>query len=213
METRTNAEWLTDLRRADAKRRDLALIDLRAIIVSGLPYALSNWLSPSDPQFDALAEDVTQETLLKVLKHLNSFEGRSQFTTWVQKIAVRVALTELRRRRWKDVSLDSMMTEEGEEQMPMAQANPAPDPARAAEQSEMMAMLERLMAEEMTEKQRMAMIAVRVNGMPIEEVARQMGMERNALYKLLHDARLKLKKRMEREGLTPEEVLAAFESR
>ncbi len=211
MKTRTNAEWLADLR-ADEKTRETALIDLRAVIAAGLPYALANWLAPNEPQFDALAEDVTQETLLKVLAHLDSFEGRSQFTTWVQKIAVRVALTELRHRRWKDVSLDSLMTDEGEEQTPLAQSNTASDPARAAQQSEMMAMLERLMAEEMTEKQRAAMIAVRVNGMPIEEVARQMGMERNALYKLLHDARLRLKKRMEREGLTSEEVLAAFES-
>ncbi|MBI5031871.1 MAG: RNA polymerase sigma factor [Chloroflexi bacterium] len=209
MNTRTNAEWLTDLR-ADENIRDAALIDLRAAIVTSLPYALSNWLAASDPQFDALAEDVTQETILKVLKHLDSFQGLSQFTTWVQKIAVRVALTELRRRRWKDVSLNSMMTEEGEEQMPVAQSNTAPDPARAAEQSEMMQMLGRMIAEELTEKQRTGMIAVRVNGMPIDEVARQMGMERNALYKLLHDARLKLKKRMEREGLTPEEVLATF---
>ncbi len=210
--TRINADWLTELR-ADAKIRETALADLRVVIATSLPYALSGWLSPSDPQFDALVEDVTQETLLKVLAHLDSFEGRSQFTTWVLKIAVRVALTELRRRRWKDVSLESLMTEEGEEQKPLAQSNVMSDPARAAEQSEMLAMLERWMAEEMTEKQRMAMIAVRVNGMPMGEVARQMGMERNALYKLLHDARLKLKKRMEREGLTPDEVLAAFESR
>ena len=211
VKTRTNSEWLTDLR-ADVKTRETALAHLRVAIATSLPYALSGWLSPSDPQFDALAEDVTQETLLKVIAHLDSFEGRSQFTTWVQKIAVRVALTELRRRRWQDVSLESLMTTEGEEPMPVAQSNIAPDPARAAEQSEMMTMLERWMAEEMTEKQRMAMIAVRVTGMPMGEVARQMGMERNALYKLLHDARLKLKKRMEREGLTPEEVLAMFES-
>ncbi len=211
MKTRTNAEWLTDLR-ADEKTRNVALTDLRAIIATSLPYALSGWLSPSDPQFDALAEDVTQETLLKVIAHLNSFQGRSQFTTWVQKIAVRVALTELRRRRWKDVSLDVLMTDEGEEQMPFVQSNTAPDPTRATEQSEMMAMIQRMMAEELTEKQRMAIFAARINGMPIEEVARQMGMERNALYKLLHDARLKLKKRMEREGLTPEEVLAVFEA-
>jgi RNA polymerase sigma-70 factor (ECF subfamily) len=154
---------------------------------------------------------VVQETLLKVMAHLGSFEGRSQFTTWVQKIAVRVALTELRHRRWKDVSLDSMMTAEGEPAMPTAAPARATDPARAVMQSEIMAMLERIMAEEMTGKQRMAMMAVRVQGMPIEEVARQMGMERNALYKLLHDARRRLKKRMEREGLKPEEVLAAFE--
>jgi RNA polymerase sigma-70 factor (ECF subfamily) len=211
MKIRTNAEWITDLRTDDITRAT-ALADLRAVIAAGLPYALSSWLSPSDPQFDALAEDVTQETLLKVIKHLHTFEGRSQFTTWAQKIAVRVALTELRRRRWKDVSLESMMTMEGEESMPMAQANTAPDPARAAEQSEMMAMIQRMIAEELTDKQRMAIVAARINGMPIEEVARQMGMKRNALYKLLHDARVRLKKRMEREGLTPEEVLSAFGS-
>lgn len=211
MGTRSNAEWLADLS-IESSARETALADLRAIVATHLPYALSGWLSPGDPQFDALAEDVVQETLLKVMAHLGSFEGRSQFTTWVQKIAVRVALTELRHRRWKDVSLDSMMTAEGEPAMPAAAPARATDPARAVMQSEMMAMLERIMAEEMTEKQRMAMMAVRVQGMPIEEVARQMGMERNALYKLLHDARLRLKKRMAREGLKPEEVLAAFES-
>lgn len=211
MGTRSNAEWLADLS-IESSARETALADLRAIVATHLPYALSGWLSPGDPQFDALAEDVVQETLLKVMAHLGSFEGRSQFTTWAQKIAVRVALTELRHRRWKDVSLDSMMTAEGEPAMPMAAPARATDPARAVMQSEMMAMLERIMAEEMTEKQRMAMMAVRVQGMPIEEVARQMGMERNALYKLLHDARLRLKKRMAREGLKPEEVLAAFES-
>lgn len=212
MKTRTNVEWVNELRDA-GKIRESALADLRAVIAASLPYALSGWLSPSDPQFDALVQDVAQETLLKVIAHLDSFEGRSQFTTWAQKIAVRVALTELRRRRWKDVSLDSMMTAEGEEAMPLAQTNAAPDPARAAEQSEIMAMIQRMIAEELTDKQRAAMVAVRVNEMPIEEVARQMGMERNALYKLLHDGRLRLKKRMEREGLTPEEVLAVFESR
>ncbi len=209
MNPRTNTEWLNDLR-ADKKTRETALTDLRAVIVTSLPYALSGWLSPSAPQFDALAEDVTQETLLKVIAHLDSFEGRSQFTTWVQKIAVRVALTELRRRRWKDVSLESLMTEPGEEPMLLAQSNAAPEPACAAEQLEMMKMLEQMIAEELTEKQRTGMIAVMVNGVPMGEAARQMGVERNALYKLLHDARLTLKKRMEREGLTPEGVLSAF---
>ncbi len=212
MKNRTNAEWLADLHPAAPARED-ALGDLRGLVRAGLPRALSGWLSPNDPQFDALAEDVSQETLLKVIAHLDSFEGRSQFTTWVHKIAVRVALTELRRRRWKDVSLETLMTDEGEQAMPLAQANALPDPARAAEQSEMMAILDRIMAEELTEKQRTAMVAVRVNGVPIEEAARRMGMERSALYKLLHDARWRLKKRMEREGLTPAEVLAAFESR
>jgi RNA polymerase sigma-70 factor (ECF subfamily) len=70
----------------------------------------------------------------------------------------------------------------------------------------------RLIAEELTDKQRTALVATRVHGMPIAEVARRMGSNRNALYKLLHDARQRLKKRMEAEGLSPQDVLAAFES-
>src|SRR5574337_1714531 len=96
MARRTNEQWLSDLS-AGGDRREAALADLRTDILYGLPYALRNWLSSDDPQFSALAEEVTQETLMRVLDHLASFEGRSQFTTWAHKIAVRVALTELRR--------------------------------------------------------------------------------------------------------------------
>ena len=46
--------------------------------------------------------------------------------------------------------------------------------------------------------------------MPLEEVANRMGTNRNALYKLLHDARQRLKKKLEEEGLSPQDVLAAF---
>jgi len=48
-------------------------------------------------------------------------------------------------------------------------------------------------------------------GMALEEVAKRMGTNRNALYKLLHDARKKLKKQLAREGLQIDEILAAFE--
>ena len=212
MAKRTNEQWLTDLR-ADGSRREAALVDLRADIMYGLPYALRDWLSPDDPHFVALAEEVAQETLMRVLDHLDSFEGRSQFTTWVHKIAVRVALTELRRRRWKDVSLDSLLESEEGEHTPRNMADRAPEPESAAEQADLLAYLQRMMAEELTAKQLRAVMAVGVKGMPLEEAARRMGMKRNALYKLLHDARLRLKRRLAREGLTPAELLAVFEHR
>jgi len=56
-------------------------------------------------------------------------------------------------------------------------------------------------------------MAVAIQGMPLEEVARRMNMERNAMYKLMHDARLRLKRRMAREGLTPADVLSVFDKR
>jgi RNA polymerase sigma-70 factor (ECF subfamily) len=206
---KTNTEWLSDLRTTGAARES-ALADLRSVIMNGLPYALSTWLSPSDPAFIPLAEEVAQETLLRVQSRLDTFEGRSQFTTWVNKIAVHIALSELRRRRWKDVSLEVMM-EEGEGHLAGLPVDPAPDPATAAERSDLLAQIDRLMREELTDRQRRALDAVAVRRLPMEEVARRMGTNRNALYKLIHDARLRLKRRMAEEGLMPGEVLAAFE--
>ena len=211
MAARTNEEWIADIK-AEGAQKEAALGDLRAAIISGLPYALSNYLSPDNPQFQSLAEEVTQDTLLRVLDRLDSFEGRSRFTTWVQKIAVRIALTELRRRRWRDFSLDSLV-EENEEgvSFPSLMIDPAPNPDTLSQQSDMMQRIGRIINEELTEKQRQAMVATAIEGVPLEEVARRMDMNRNALYKLLHDARLRLKKRLANEGLTTEDVWAAFD--
>jgi RNA polymerase sigma-70 factor (ECF subfamily) len=69
-----------------------------------------------------------------------------------------------------------------------------------------------VIANELTDRQRQALVAVRIYGMPLAEVARRMDTNRNALYKLLHDARQKLKKRLLAKGLSEEEILAAFGS-
>jgi RNA polymerase sigma-70 factor (ECF subfamily) len=158
-----------------------------------------------------LVEETTQETLLRVLSHLHTFEGRSKFTTWVHKIAVRIAITELRRKRWKDTSLDDLLEGEGAMEGLGVMAEGGPGPETTTEQSELMGQVQRIIAEELTEKQRNAIVAIRIHGMPVEEVARRMDMTRNALYKLIHDARLSLKSRLEETGLSVEELLATFE--
>jgi RNA polymerase sigma-70 factor, ECF subfamily len=212
MAKRTNEEWLSDLK-SEGARRESALADLRAILLKGLPYALSRWLSPANPQFDALAEEVVQEALLRVLDHLDTFEGRSQFTTWANKIAVRLAISELRRQRWKDVSLDELL--DNPDAPPPANLMEAPgaSPETSSEQGEMLALVQRLIDNELTERQRQALVAIGVRGMPLEEVAKHMGTNRNALYKLLHDARLRLKHALAAQGLSPEDVLATFEEK
>lgn len=213
MPKRTNDQWLHDLD-TQGVQREAALADLRQVILTGLPYALNQWLPTSDPRFASLAEEVAQETLLRVLDRLATFEGRSQFTTWVHKIAVRIALTELRRKRWENVSLDELV--EGEESPPIASLtmdHQASTPEEQVEGAEMMQHLQRIIAEELTDKQRQAMLAIAVKGMPLEEVARRMGTNRNALYKLMHDTRLRLKRRLAQEGLSPEDLFAVFENR
>jgi RNA polymerase sigma-70 factor (ECF subfamily) len=212
MATRTNEAWLSDLR-ANNETRSMALEDLRAVIQKGLPYALSRWLSPDLPQFSSLVDEVTQETLLRVLDQLNTFEGRSQFTTWVHKIAVRIALTELRRKRWRDSSLDELTENEDAPPPPGLLADSQASPETSAERGDMMTRVRRIIEEELTDRQRQALILLGVQDMPIEDAARKLKTNRNALYKLLHDARLRLRTRLASEEIAPHEVLALFEQK
>src|SRR5690349_18857928 len=212
MPTRTNEAWLSDLG-TPGPAREAALEDLRVIVQKGLPYALSRWLSPDQPQFSSRVDEVTQETLLRVLDQLDTFEGRSLFTTWVHKIAIRIALTELRRKRWRDASLDELTENEDLPPPPGLLADPQASPETAAERADMLARVRRILDEELTPKQREALVLLGLQDVPMEEAARKMKTNRNALYKLLHDARLRLKRRLAVEDITPQDLLTAFEQK
>ena len=204
---RTNEEWLEQL---DDPADPDALEDLRAILLRGLRASLSNRINTD---LDAITEDFVQDALLKILKSLHTFRGESRFTTWAQKIAIHVAYTELRRRRWKDISLrDIVETPEGDEYTPAILTDPSTSPEREASQNDMLELVYNLIESELTERQRTAMVAILQGGMPIDEVARKMDTNRNALYKLIHDARKRLQQSLyDKTGLSAQDVLAMFE--
>ncbi len=204
MGMRTDAEWCSQLSGAAP---DSALADLRELLLRGLSFALASYrVTESD------LEDFVQDGLIKILQELSSYRGDARFTTWAQKVCVRLALTELRRRRWRDVSLDDLVANtEMADFTPAVLADSSADPSQVAPVQMMVAAVQRIIAEELTERQRTAMMAVMQGGMPLQEVAERMGANRNALYKLIHDGRQRLQKRMLREGLTPQELLAMFE--
>lgn len=206
---RSNEEWLAALSNPpDAG----AVGDLRDLLIRGLGAAFS---SRRDVRADDI-EDFAQDALVKILDALDSFRGESRFTTWAQKIAVRVALTEMRRKRWQDWSLDDMLVREGNPESssdytPAFLADPDAGPDVQAVRRSMVEIVQRTIAEDLSERQRTAMTAVMVHGVPLEEVAERMGAKRNAMYKLLHDARRKLKRSLEAADLSTDEILAAFE--
>ena len=201
MRERTNEQWLAELR---GPNPDEALADLYDLLVRGLGAALGG---PGG--VEANFGDFAQEALIKITGNLDSFRGESRFTTWAQKVAVNVALTELKRKRWRDVSLQELLDRRGADDRGPADTRLTPE--QLALQSTVVQELRRVVDEELTERQREAVVAVLLEGMPVSEVAKRMGTNQNALYKLLHDARRKLKKRMEAAGLPPQDVLAAFE--
>jgi len=208
--SRDNETWLNDLK-AEGEQKEDALADLNTILLRILPAALSRWLPTTSSHFETFIEDTTQETLIRVMEKLDTFQGRSKFTTWVYKIGVNIGLGDLRLKKWKETSLDKL--EEGKEadEMPSARfAAEDPSPETMLERKNVMAMVQQIMQEELTPRQRKVMMAVAVQGKPLDVVAKEVNSNRNALYKLMHDARLRLKKRLERDGATPEDLLAVF---
>jgi RNA polymerase sigma-70 factor (ECF subfamily) len=199
---RTNEQWLMELR---GPNPDRALADLYELLVRGLAAALGGYGGGLEANFG----DFAQEALIKITGNLDSFRGESRFTTWAQKIAINVALTELARKRWRDVSLQDLFAKR--EAADRGPADTQLTPEELAFQNTVLGELRRIVDEELTDRQREAVVAVLLEGMPISEVAKRMGTNQNALYKLLHDARRKLKREMEAAGLSPQEVLAAFE--
>jgi RNA polymerase sigma-70 factor (ECF subfamily) len=203
MADRTNREWLDALR---GPGREDALSDLRMLLVRGLRRAL-----PDVPEQSL--EDFAQEALLKILAGLDSFRGESRFTTWAFKIAIHEAFTELRRRRWQNVSLQDLVAKYDEADFtPTALADRTPSPEQRVTQQMLLEMIRQLIDEELTERQRQAMIAAVFGGMPGDEVARRLGTNRNALYKLLYDARRRLQRRLLARGLSMDDVMGAFET-
>jgi RNA polymerase sigma-70 factor (ECF subfamily) len=206
MQTRTNDEWLSDLR---GDNQEQAIEDLRRVLKRGLIYALSSRIKTD---LENQVEDFVQDSILRILDKMDSFRGESKFTTWAQKVAVRVAFTEMRRQRWKDISIEDLMPEDSGDFTPLVLSDPSPNPEKRATQTLLLEMIDEMMTSDLTERQRTALVAIMHGGMPLEEVARRMDTNRNALYKLLHDARKQMRNRLLEKGLTPQEVLGAFES-
>ena len=199
---RDNDTWMRDLR-AYGNAQDEAITDLRGLLLRGLAKSLQA-RGDVDPAF---LEDVVQQAIVTILDNLEQFQGRSRFTTWGMTIAVRIAMSELRRKRWQDVSLESMT--EHADFTPASAIDEATSPAQQIEQQAIYETLGRLIDEALTEKQWMA-ITAELGGMPLEEIARRMGSNVNAVYKLLHDARKRLKQGLERAGYAAEDIQSAF---
>jgi RNA polymerase sigma-70 factor (ECF subfamily) len=202
MKERTNEQWLAELA---GPNPDEALADLYDLLVRGLRAAFGSYGGGVEANFG----DFAQEALIRITGNLDSFRGESRFTTWAQKIAMNVALTELKRSRWRDVSLQDLIARR--EAADRGPADTQLTPEQLAFQNMVLGELRRMVDEELTDRQREAVVAVILEGMPISEVAKRMGTNPNALYKLLHDARRRLKWRMEAAGFSSQEVLAAFE--
>lgn len=197
-----DVEWRGRLA-PDSPDREAALRELRLYVLKDLRAGLSRRPGADD----AFLEDVVQSAMVRILDRLDRFEGRSAFTTWALAIALRVAFTELRRKHWNNVSLDELR-EKGV--VLPAEADRGPEPLESAAHRSLIALMHRLIRSNLTQRQR-DMLLAELSGMQHEEIAAQMGLTKNAVYKLGHDARRALRRALESVGYGVEEVRDVLE--
>jgi len=197
----SNEEWVRLLRRPPDEK---ALHDLREILRRGLITALASRIRRDREQ---IVEDYAQDALLKILDKIDTYRFEAHFTSWAMKIAIYEALADLRRKHWKDVSLNDLSGMNDGAPIIEVHSDEAPAPDYEAGIQIIMQELQRIMRESLTEKQRAAITSVMVKGLPVDQVAELMGTNRNNMYKLIYDARVKIKREFEKKGIRPEDFL------
>lgn len=191
-------EWLRCLR-AEGAVHDDAVGRLHALLLRAARFEVSR-RRPTLPhlrgnELDDIALEAADDALMSVLARLDDFRGLSRFTTWVYKFALLEAAVKLRRRAWQ------------EREVPLEPDNwdlfssTGLQPDQETEQTELLGTMQRLIAEMLSPHQRRVLVALVLNGVPIDVLAERLNTTRGALYKTLHDARRKLRKELTDAGL------------
>jgi RNA polymerase sigma-70 factor (ECF subfamily) len=213
---RTNEEWLRDLRES-GMAQDNAIADLQGILLRAVLFFFNRNLGDlgglSWEETMQLAEDCAQEALIAVMNHLSDFRGDSKFTTWAYKFSINIALMATRRARWRDISLDQLfLAKDGSFSKWILQDKSEVAPDQSAMQHEIRHVIQEVFEHDLTDKQRQVLLLMVFNEVPMDEVVRQLDTNRNAIYKMLHDARRKLKSGLRSRGFEVGETLTLFGS-
>jgi RNA polymerase sigma-70 factor (ECF subfamily) len=192
-----SARWLRELR-AGSAGYDAACARLYAVLLRAARFEVAR-RRPMLPhlrgnELDDIANQAAADALVSILAKLDDFRGASRFTTWAYKFALLEAAVKLRRRAWqgREVPL------EPESWALFASPEAAPD--RQSEQGELLRRLKQAIDEVLTPHQRTVLVALALNGVPIDVLAERLETTRGALYKTLHDARRKLRNHLGETG-------------
>jgi RNA polymerase sigma-70 factor, ECF subfamily len=192
-------QWLTQLR-SEGVQRDEAVARLHGLLLRAARFEVAR-RRPMLPHLrgndlDDIAMQAADDAAMSVLARLDDFRGLSRFTTWAYKFALLEAAVKLRKRAWQG------------REVPLAPeswtgfSSAGREPDSEAEQSELLAALQAAIDQVLTPHQRRVLVALALNGVPIDVLAERLNTNRGALYKTLHDARRKLRKHLADNGLS-----------
>jgi RNA polymerase sigma-70 factor (ECF subfamily) len=189
--------WLEELR-ATGHVHDDAVARLHELLLRAARFEVSRRRAAlahlRGGDHDDLAQQSADDALVAVLRKLDDFRGESRFTTWAYKFALYEAAVKLRRRGWQDRELPL------EPETWSLIAAGGPSPSDHAAESELLAALQTAIADGLSAHQRDVLVAITLNGVPVDVLAERLNTTRGALYKTLHDARKKLRRRLAADG-------------
>jgi RNA polymerase sigma-70 factor, ECF subfamily len=150
---------------------------------------------PGPDVLEDLANGAADEALTVLLTKLDTFQGRSRFTTWAYKFAILQAATEVRRQAWasREVHLEDWGLS----------PDKAASPEQHVEARDLAAAVAVAMSTVLTPYQRKIAVALLVDEVPIDVLADRLGTNRGALYKALHQARGRLRASLRASGHLP----------
>jgi RNA polymerase sigma-70 factor (ECF subfamily) len=188
--------WV-DALSGEGRRHDEAVERLHALLLRAARFEIARRnraFAPRPGELEDLAMQATSDALMAVMRRLDTYRGESRFTTWAYKFALLEAGVKMRRRAWQDREV--RLADEGWERLVDTRAAPESD----AETVELLGAVGRAIGAALTPHQRAVLVALTLDGVPIDVLAERLSTTRGALYKTLHDARRKLRACLAAEG-------------
>jgi RNA polymerase sigma-70 factor (ECF subfamily) len=197
-----SAGWLRRLGSAASAERPAAERELHDRLV-GIARAEIRRRSASTPvtgpELDDVAHQAAGDAMLAILAKLAEFRGESRFTTWAYRFVILEVSSKLGRHYWRNppVALDAAQWERLPDRLGL-------DPHQHAEAAGILAEIRHVVDTELTAHQRRIFIAVVVDGIPLNALAEKLDLQRNAIYKVIFDARRKIRRALTAKGYLDE---------
>jgi RNA polymerase sigma-70 factor, ECF subfamily len=192
-----SAAWRAALASAGAEREEALarLHELLLRIARGEAARRAGQLRITGPELDDLAHQAAADAMIAIIGKLDQFRGESRFTTWAYKFVIFEVSAKVGRHYWRnpDVSMDA----EDWDRLP---ARLGAGPADEAQGRDLLAALRTAVSEQLTERQHRVFVAIVLNGVPLDALVIELGTSRGAIYKVLFDARRKLRGALAAKG-------------
>jgi RNA polymerase sigma-70 factor (ECF subfamily) len=146
-------------------------------------------------ELDDVAHQAADDAMLAILAKLTGFRGESRFISWAYRFVILEVSAKLGRHYWRhpSVALDAGQWERLPDRFGI-------DPARHAELAGILAEVRRVVEEELTAHQRRIFVAVVVDQIPRDALVAELGLQRGAIYKVIFDARRKIRRALVAKG-------------